>query len=515
MLPDLHEIVEKTKLDVERHTMIERTVPPEFIEQYSTLLRKQKATDIVWNEYTLQFKTKEKLSIVCPNQWFFLAIIANPFLEALKSYKTACDKIFAKKLGKKNYKLFAELARGDEDKGLAPSISDEHLEFIEDHFEDEPGDATRMVAWLTDYKLWHGSKSIERPDFFHSAVNTILRIVHADQGYVSKIAKLFYENSTLPQVLILEGQHNPQPIVEPAFDDILPGNNTIIYGAPGTGKSYRANSKSNRSPIIRTVFHADTSYQDFIGSYRPCKINGEFSYEFTPGPFVNAIVLAQNNPHEMFTLLIEEINRANAGAVFGEMFQLLDRDASGKSEYQITPESALAEHLKEYTPQMGESLWIPANLNIIATMNSADQGVFPMDSAFKRRWNFEYLPIDFTKAQHSETVLAYAGKHVTWENFACTINKQLASHHVNEDRHLGPFFIKPDEIKGNGNLASKVLIYLWDDVVRHQRRILFKDNYKTFNEVIKAFEKGEDVFSAWDEPIANYLIDKDDPDHAD
>lgn len=283
-------------------------------------------------------------------------------------------------------------------------------------------------------------------------------------------------------------------VVPGATSSELCGENIIFYGAPGTGKSYEANKYAN---IVRTVFHSDTLTHDFIGSYKPYVDAGSITYRFVPGPFIDALVKAHVSINTQVTLVIEEINRANAGAVFGEFFQLLDRNAAGESEYSIAVEQPLYDYLKSKNVLSENEIKIPPNLFIIATMNSADQGVFPMDSAFRRRWSFRYCAIDFTKLplSYQGAQINYAGQSYSWSEFAQGINRQLGKININEDKMIGPFFLKENEVGDNQKIASKLLIYLWDDVVRHNRSQLFNDRHNQFSSVEESFNKCEKIFT--------------------
>lgn len=301
------------------------------------------------------------------------------------------------------------------------------------------------------------------------------------------------------------------------------GKNLILYGAPGTGKSYEIDRRfPNNSNRIRVNFHPEYTYYDFVGSYRPeplYKIEqplptfkkndgtihelGEpyVNYTFVPGPFTlileKALNSVKNDDSEMFTLIIEELNRANAPAVFGDLFQLLDREPNGESTYAIT-NLELLRYLKStgsIDPNVNE-IQIPSNLNIVATMNSADQGVFIMDSAFKRRWIFEYLPIEPDKAVHKNDIIEYNKRLITWANFVKGINTLLSRHAINEDKHIGPYFLKPGETSDTQLVASKILLYLWDDVARHKRERLFIDGIHTFSDLVSKFKSGEAVLKA-------------------
>jgi 5-methylcytosine-specific restriction enzyme B len=292
------------------------------------------------------------------------------------------------------------------------------------------------------------------------------------------------------------------------------GINLILYGAPGTGKSYEVNKRypNNR---IRVTFHPEYSYYDFVGSYKPFPLYkskeesyqlytyegkessvGEpiIDYQFVPGPFTLALKKALVYENENITLVIEELNRANAPAVFGDLFQLLDRDNSGKSEYTIKPSSELYAYLKREIKGLPAEIYIPHNLNIVATMNSADQGVFVLDSAFKRRWNFEYMPIQLEGIEHEDEKVPYNEQLIPWKYFVGMLNENLNEIGINEDRLIGPYFMKPGEPSNKGLVASKLLIYLWDDVVRHNRQRLFKTEIKTFANLNSKFLKGEEIF---------------------
>lgn len=302
------------------------------------------------------------------------------------------------------------------------------------------------------------------------------------------------------------------------------GCNMIFYGAPGTGKSYEVDKRyNNDSHTTRITFHPEYTYHDFVGSYKPDPLykvenplpkfissdNVEFikgepyiNYKFVPGPFTlileKALISNNDENHEMFTLIIEEINRANAAAVFGDLFQLLDRNNFGESEYGVSNLEILKYFkTKRIISEDVEEIKIPSNLNIVATMNSADQGVFVMDSAFKRRWNFEYIPINFDEAIHKDELVFYNNRRVTWNNFASSINELLSLHGINEDKHLGPYFIKEGEPSNVNLIVSKLLIYLWDDVAKTSSRknlIFITDKFKTFSQIAEAYKNGENIF---------------------
>lgn len=290
-----------------------------------------------------------------------------------------------------------------------------------------------------------------------------------------------------------------------ALSDKKKGGNVIYYGAPGTGKSFEIDQLTDESNSIRTVFHSDTQYSDFVGCLRPSMGGEGVEYSYKHGAFIEALVKALNDPNHHYYLIIEEINRAPAAAVFGDLFQLLDRESNGRSKYTIDViDQDLLKLLNEQlkAPLVDKKLYIPENLTIYATMNSGDQAVMPLDTAFKRRWKFEYKPIDFSICPIGEfEIQTDEGiNKINWSDFALRINRILDNASIPEDRHLGPWFVSQDEIAtlelAMQSLSGKILMYLWDDVLRYSdRSILFIPNIKTFGSLIKQFKENKPIFS--------------------
>ncbi len=315
---------------------------------------------------------------------------------------------------------------------------------------------------------------------------------------------LTYIEENFPSVKLKEIESGKYLYKKEALDEgaSIIGKNLIVYGAPGTGKSYYLQSLYKDS--IRTVFHSDYSNADFIGSIRPSMNHqdgqSKVVYDFIPGPFALAIRDAVNNPSSGRALLIEEINRGDAANIFGEIFQLLDRRPNGESEYEITVSLPFTEWLLENCPNsLAEGkLRLPSNLSIIATMNSADQGVQAMDSAFKRRWRFLYMPVRFEGASISNVKISYRKQAINWKDFAGGINKVLEKDVVvPEDRLIGPYFLREDELESKDSISEKLLLYLWDDVLRISgREVVFADGLTSFFEVQERYKNGQDVFSS-------------------
>ena len=244
----------------------------------------------------------------------------------------------------------------------------------------------------------------------------------------------------------------------------------------------------------------------------------EVSYKFVPGPFLRLLVKALNDPAQDYCLVIEEINRANAAAVFGDVFQLLDRTTQdsndgnvkkGESEYDI----AASEDIKKFLKKNGiesDKLRIPANMYIWATMNSADQGVFPMDTAFKRRWEFEYIGINQGITPECENKWMIDGTTFKWNDFRVFINGLLSLKGVNEDKLMGPWFVKPekDSTVSAKQFQSKVLMYLWEDAARMCRKNIFKDDITTFSQLVGKWDgRVKSVFKTNEENMKNLADD--------
>lgn len=295
-----------------------------------------------------------------------------------------------------------------------------------------------------------------------------------------------------------ESTTQSQPAGQPTTEKVCTkAHNRIIFGAPGTGKSHKLRADCEvtfKENFERVTFHPDYYYSNFVGSYKPVmRVDGTsnkkvIQYEFVPGPFLRVYAKAKKIPTKNFLLIIEEINRANVAAVFGDIFQLLDRDENGDSEYKI----AASEDVKDWLEKQGveeTELSIPSNMYIWATMNSADQGVFPIDTAFKRRWSFEYIGLNECEDKVKED----------WNKFRKKINEVLTEKlNVNEDKCMGPFFLKKEEIEKWGTddfkpiFASKVLMYLFEDAAKHKRNELF--NGKTFSAIYNRYKNGEKIF---------------------
>lgn len=292
--------------------------------------------------------------------------------------------------------------------------------------------------------------------------------------------------------------------------------NKIFYGTPGCGKSYHIQhkilEKENYAPenVIRTTFYQDYSNTDFVGQILPKIEKDEKSgketvkYIFNPGPFTLALIRAISNPTEKIALVVEEINRGNAPAIFGDIFQLLDRDENGISEYGIVNVSMM-DYLNDLVFEVdGEKkkyifkeIKIPSNMNIFATMNTSDQNVYTLDTAFIRRWDKEKIKNSFKDCSFAATNVP--GMDYTWQEFVEAINNYITKHlddlQVNEDKQIGVFFVKESLLEASSEkFAYKVFDYLWNDVAKLDHGILF-NHFDTLEALIIAYKKdGVGVF---------------------
>ena len=320
----------------------------------------------------------------------------------------------------------------------------------------------------------------------------------------------------------------------------------IFFGAPGTGKSYELNklAKLNfENNIERVTFHPNYMYGNFVGAYKPSVVKNNdkdrddtISYRYVPGPLIRQLVEAYKNPDEDYLLIIEEINRANVSVVFGDTFQLLDRREDGFSQYSISTsedlrnyledvivwskkESGLKDTLKEALGSSFENLTFPRNFYIWATMNSADQGVMPMDTAFKRRWEFKYIGIDEGVDENFENYKFKVGPGfiANWNDFRVEVNKRLEKH-IPEDKLMGPYFIpksilESDTVTLTKAIRDKVLIYLYDDAAKPFRNQLFEpEKSRKFSDLRKQFD--EDALGIFKEKL-NIIPERVDYDDSD
>ena len=320
----------------------------------------------------------------------------------------------------------------------------------------------------------------------------------------------------------------------------LEHTNILLYGVPGCGKSHKVEEEyeskiTTEKNKIRVVFHPDYTYSDFVGQLLPVLKEVEnaqgvkeekLQYEFVPGPFTKIIKTAYEEPNQQCLLIIEELNRGNAPAIFGEIFQLLDRNDNGESKYGIynadiakyayggLPENqGIAINVIANTP-----IKLPPNLTIVATMNTSDQNVFTMDTAFQRRWQMKHIPNRFTGESLDEKTINHVAKHlpnseISWGVFAQTVNKKMHTANLGfggtEDKSLGVYFATDNDLDDAERFAEKVLKYLWDDAFKLGRKELFNDCSQGLSAVIEAYEdaaKAKIEKQSAEDPLKKVLV---------
>lgn len=302
-----------------------------------------------------------------------------------------------------------------------------------------------------------------------------------------------------------------------------PPQQTIYYGVPGSGKSHKIDEITknlSEEQKIRVVFHPEYTNADFVGQILPCLTSDGIEYRFKAGPFSRILKKAYQNPDKPHYLIIEEINRGNAAAIFGDLLQLLDRDSEGWSSYEIenldinsfirSKDSTYSDAKIESSVNVGDYTWtentgirLPPNLSLLATMNTSDQNVFTLDNAFQRRWDMELVPNSCDDLTQMQAKISVKEKIITWESFQSKINEVIAEKGNEsgfssmEDKRLGCWFIKNNE-KGIDpeKFANKVLKYLWDDAFKFNRSEIFIDEVKNFEELKNLFigDKGFEIF---------------------
>ena len=300
----------------------------------------------------------------------------------------------------------------------------------------------------------------------------------------------------------------------------------MYYGAPGTGKSYRIASLIKESYpgyteyddnpyVFRTTIYRDYSYYDFVGNIMPVTKEGKVSYEFVPGIFTTALCAAlrtQDRNIDVY-LILEEMSRGDIASIFGDIFQLLDRDDTGKSMYGINNKSIYEYLILNGVIKAGHKIIIPSNLHIIGTVNTSDQNVNVIDTAFKRRFDFEYIGVDPipVDGKDDEYVNNFDIQFTNSDTYEWVKLYQAINHIIindlglAEDKQLGPFFLKAkkdkddkdDDDANHEQVANKLLHYLWQDVERvsYTGASLFDDSIKSFGQLYSTFKNKKNILS--------------------
>ena len=512
ILPDLQEIIAEGKRRLSLHdpsseVIIDDRLWAKIRASYLGVVSSDKVEVI--GGHTFKITTPENKTLAISSQELPQCWAAIPYHNALKEYETIVDAL-AKQIGftsrtsgdaKQVFKLLPSRNWKEEvDSGL----QDKMQVALEEILDGDATDIDRFDQFLSDPD-WSGvAKKLNRTDWIASAVQTTgqwLAVGAARRGELVAALAKNSEIEPLMRAVIEEAVPVEMPAIA-AGERQTGGNNTIYYGAPGTGKSHTVDKLSNNDEVIRTVFHPDVQNSDFVGTLKPVKKGDDISYRFSPGPFSTALVKAMIDPGKKVWLVIEELNRAPAAAVFGDLFLLLDREENGTGEYDVNcPNEEFARWFEEKTGDKTGKIRLPSNLWIAATMNSADQGVYPLDTAFRRRWIQKYIRINYAAGPDGSIgVMQDDGNEnvLEWRAFVKALNEHLTDElFIAEDRLVGPWFVKESELGEDGVLPGKVLIYLWDDLLRHHGREVIFDTarVKTYGDLSSRVDDGKPVFS--------------------
>lgn len=451
---------------------------------------------ITYNDYSAVIETKGNqngvLNIYLPNQWFYIASYFTDFYNELQRYKKEALKVVSKERLKDLNG--SSLTEQEESRLQRLSLTEQSKLYLR--------------RFMTDYSWWFGAKTIDRGDFYVSPILNSARLVNASQSFVADLCAFLANKTDLVQAIISgEEAASKKNNSSESFSF-----QQIFYGAPGTGKSHWIKKRLkelevSKENIFRTTFHPDSDYSTFVGAYKPTmkkqyrydgKVKAKYyedddladakkddviidkviQYDFIPQTFVKAYVRAYKTTDNVY-LVIEEINRGNCAQIFGDLFQLLDRDENGISEYTIKADTDLRTYLEDALGKDADGikdgeLCLPSNLYIWATMNTSDQSLFPIDSAFKRRWDWKYEPI---KYENTNWKIEIGGTKYLWTDFQRKVNSRIFDDTSSEDKMLGDYFVNPPTgIISKDLFLNKILFYLWNDVCKDGDGDIFKSD---------------------------------------
>lgn len=550
MYKDISVLIQELNQKAKRITTQEITIRDEFKNAVQDSIN-ESSDSIQFCTSFAYVTTGTGKHVFASNSWFYLAYLSIPLYKELVRYKEHIESSI--NLTRSQWTNFYSNAKnGNLDSTIFQAISSPLSSDEVEYFK----------KFLTDFSWWHGGKTIDRGDYTTSPILFALDVLAVSSDYIISITKIIanaeklMSNRELNYFVLLERDSETSKVSEDEdISDYVDqtvstaavekkSRQLVYFGAPGTGKSYQLNKDSEifGKNIERVTFHPNMTYGNFVGVYKPFPINRPvrnsqgnvviendqmifeevITYKYVQGPLMKQIIKALMYPEVPVLLIIEELNRANVAAVFGDLFQLLDRDSEGKSQYPISINEDIRKYFEEIyimnegvssvsrmKKRLSKGLIFPSNLFIWTTMNSADQGVMPMDAAFKRRWDFQYFGIDeliqnkdnalmfrqFQPIKVNERMGLVTEKwEVSWNDLRMKINDILSvNSNIPEDKLLGPFFISKnilDSDKVTEVFKSKVLMYLFDDVVKQNPSALFKNIDKMrYSNIVNAFEK--------------------------
>lgn len=462
----------------------------------------------------------DKNYVFFPNQYFYLAILCKNYAEALFKY---CD--FFDNNVKNNSSLKEQIINQHFSNTKYTSFFNniEDSKFFSDFIIGGEVSSFRPGKNLVNGDKYRGTK-----DIFGSCILKKISIPDASSNYFGNIVYYLTKRNDLYSQLdseIYQQVKNNNNFIKQnsVLSSTQHPSQIIYYGVPGSGKSHKIDEITKNVPgeqKMRVVFHPEYTNADFVGQIVP-RVDDGVDYRFKAGAFSRILKRAYQNIDKPFYLIMEEINRGNASAIFGDLFQLLDRDESGYSKYSVenldinsyirSKDNLYNDKEVPSTVKVGDTEWteitgirLPPNLSIFATMNTSDQNVFALDNAFQRRWDMELVENKFSDNddEQKNAVIEVLNQKITWGDFQQTINSFIGekSNESNlssmEDKRLGCWFVKAKDGKiDTDNFKNKVLKYLWDDAFKFSRQEVFPE-IKTFEQLQQKFKEiGFKVFS--------------------
>ena len=506
------------------------------------MILKQNNTKTFFNENSFYVETSLKHYAIVPNQFIYLAVECYELVVKLRILFDFFDKVIRNNdyLKKKINNIQDKISKG-QNVDIISEIGEIDFSSYSDVNAD---DFSFLIGNLKDCKKFgnvdkNSLRSSE--DLLGAYVLNIVPLTTAASGYFGTLVYALSSDLSLYKKLCESITIIHSDLKESSISYFSP-TQTIYYGVPGSGKSHKIDEQTqniSEEQKIRVVFHPEYTNADFIGQVLPKVEDGTVKYEFKPGPFTKILYRAYHNSNTQYYLIIEEINRGNAAAIFGDVFQLLDRIEKGGSPETVNENTfgegwskyfvendfinnylrSPVEYSKEgFTENHGNKsttfdngisftantgIRLPPNLSLFATMNTSDQNVFTLDNAFQRRWEMELVQNQCSDSSQMDAKITVNNQSITWKNFQTQINSIIGEKSNEgglssmEDKRLGCWFIKAENgIIEEKKFANKVLKYLWDDAFKFYHQEIFESDIKNFEELQKRFsEKGFDVFS--------------------
>lgn len=551
----LKEIAESLRARLNEISAFPEVIIPNSLKtEIGDLILNRNNTKTSFNENSFYVETSPKHYAIIPNQYFYLAVECYDLVVKVRCLFDFFDKVFRPndelkrkinliqdKISKNEY-IDVKSELEDIDFSLYSNVTVEDFSYLISNLKD-----SKKFGNLEKNSL----RTSE--DLLGAYVLNIVPLTTAASGYFGTLVYALSSDFTVYKKLCdsIKFTYAENKDLDDSSSYISNFSQIIYYGVPGSGKSHKIDEETKDLPEdqkMRVVFHPEYTNSDFVGQILPNNTDGTVSYKFKPGPFTKILRRAYLNPSKKYYLIIEEINRGNAAAIFGEVFQLLDRIADNNSEtaggysygngwsrYSIendfmnwyirenlytdinhklqNEDDGIAKKSEDESQKSIEignlhfsaltGIRLPPNLSLYATMNTSDQNVFTLDNAFQRRWDMQLVKNECTDDNQMKATITVKDQKITWGDFQQTINSVIGEKSNEgglssmEDKRLGCWFVKAKdkEIKAD-DFANKVLKYLWDDAFKFYHQEIF-GGVKNFEELQNAFlkEKGFAVFS--------------------